>query len=885
MIIKEMPDVNEQDQNGRTALHTAAQYSSQKMVNLLLNHGANSKIVDMEGYAPIHIASRLGNLPAVMALVAHDPSNADLKDNTDLHAPPLHHAAEENQTSVIEFLNLKCKTDINSANAIGESAAFVAATCDNPETIATLSKLGGNLTLRSELDEAAMDIAAREGSTRTIVAIAQKAPKAVSAEDEEGNQPLSQCYVGETVDILTKLGADPRHTNEEGQTALHTTATDHNRLGASRMLLLCGSDVDAKDSSGQTALHVAASANGEETVDMLLDEGGANVDERDNLGRTPLLLALDRQFLNISEKILDKGADFRASDRKGLTALHYTARNGYSELSKKLVDMGAVINSPDITGKTPLHYAVISDPRLAKMLVNMGANMYARDARGDTPLGLSVKQGHPLKRLTDEEFQVLKFTETSKEELVIPPGPTCPSKCFADGPGLKGCHVNTRYSFSIFTCDKTGKLRTEGGDALTVDILSSTRRRIRVNVGEKRDQRLTVSDGRNGVYAVAYQLEDAGLHDFHILIAGEPIYKSPYRIQLAGYSAPPPTIISSTQYSQEKYEESTIQFAMESGIGQVDIAIVCDTTSSMGREINAVQRLMQDLVDAVKSQDLCKDLRIALIAYRDHEPQDSTYVTRVWPFTSDIPSVKRAINSLSALGGGDVPEAVADALHQLLQLNWDEASRPHAVRMAVLIGDAPPHGMIGHGMHYRDGFPYGCPCGHDWLILAEQCHSKRINVYTVMCRCTSPLTDQAFSAIAESSGGKCTRITSENNFDIINLIKLHVQVQLDEHLTYSTVSDVIVKKPLDDGSFEKHMASVSKALVASGFKVRRLQTDRNIAAIRIRSICADDVYESIENFKICERLVNTTGDLVLMDHMGKKLYALKKVEGHLPSNT
>jgi Mg-chelatase subunit ChlD len=87
--------------------------------------------------------------------------------------------------------------------------------------------------------------------------------------------------------------------------------------------------------------------------------------------------------------------------------------------------------------------------------------------------------------------------------------------------------------------------------------------------------------------------------------------------------------------------------------------------------------------------------------------KDSTYVTRVWPFTSDIPSVKRAINSLSALGGGDVPEAVADALHQLLQLNWDEASRPHAVRMAVLIGDAPPHGMIGHGMHYRDGFPYG----------------------------------------------------------------------------------------------------------------------------------------------------------------------------------
>ena len=68
-----------------------------------------------------------------------------------------------------------------------------------------------------------MQIAAKEGSTNSIVAIAQKAPEAVSAEDDEGNQPLSQCYVGETVDMLTKLGADPRHNNEEGRTALHTT--------------------------------------------------------------------------------------------------------------------------------------------------------------------------------------------------------------------------------------------------------------------------------------------------------------------------------------------------------------------------------------------------------------------------------------------------------------------------------------------------------------------------------------------------------------------------------------------------------------------------------------------------------------------------------------
>ena len=53
----------------------------------------------------------------------------------------------------------------------------------------------------------------------------------------------------------------------------------------------------------------------------------------------------------------------------------------------------------------------------------------------------------------------------------------------------------------------------------------------------------------------------------------------------------------------------------------------------------------------------------------------------------------------------DLPEAVTDAVKEVIDLNWDETQRPHAVRMAVLIGDAPPHGMS--GLTYRDNFPNG----------------------------------------------------------------------------------------------------------------------------------------------------------------------------------
>ena len=61
--------------------------------------------------------------------------------------------------------------------------------------------------------------------------------------------------------------------------------------------------------------------------------------------------------------------------------------------------------------------------------------------------------------------------------------------------------------------------------------------------------------------------------------------------------------------------------------------------------------------------------------------------------------------------GGDGPEAVADALHQVLKLNW----RQTATKICIFISDAPPHGL---GMDSGDGFPNGkqrinLTCEHD----------------------------------------------------------------------------------------------------------------------------------------------------------------------------
>jgi hypothetical protein len=144
---------------------------------------------------------------------------------------------------------------------------------------------------------------------------------------------------------------------------------------------------------------------------------------------------------------------------------------------------------------------------------------------------------------------------------------------------------------------------------------------------------------------------------------------------------------------------------MTEALSQVDLAFVVDTTGSMGGFINAARQQMLDTVRAATTAaPLPIDLRLAVVEYRDHPPQDRTFVTKAHPFQGDLARVQKVIAALKPAGGGDAPEAVYDGLAAACrELAW----RPHACRLAVLIGDSPPHGVGFRG----DGFAAGCPCG------------------------------------------------------------------------------------------------------------------------------------------------------------------------------
>jgi len=186
----------------------------------------------------------------------------------------------------------------------------------------------------------------------------------------------------------------------------------------------------------------------------------------------------------------------------------------------------------------------------------------------------------------------------------------------------------------------------------------------------------------------------------------------------------------------------------------LDLVFVCDCTGSMGTYIESAKENIVKIVEGIVSAEKC-EVQFALIKYRDNPPQDNTFVTEIEPFTVSPSKMRGYVNTMSAQGGGDGPEAVADAMHAALNLDY----RKGAAKVVVLIADAPPHGLEPTG----DGFPNGSPNGHDPIKIAKEMAQRDIVVYTVLCEPgvgSFAYARDFFISVAKITGGEYLPLTS-----------------------------------------------------------------------------------------------------------------------------
>jgi ankyrin repeat protein len=159
-----------------------------------------------------------------------------------------------------------------------------------------------------------------------------------------------------------------------------------------------GANANAVDAeSGWTALHLAAGREQKSIVERLIDNGAdVNVasGEEETTPLSILLGSAKNDPVDMVKYLLRKGAD----PNKGESALISAALFGHWESFKELLKAGADPKATDDEGYTALHYvAREDDPELALMLLDKGADLNARNAKGKTPADYIQWLGHDSK--------------------------------------------------------------------------------------------------------------------------------------------------------------------------------------------------------------------------------------------------------------------------------------------------------------------------------------------------------------------------------------------------------------------------------------------------------------------------------------------------------
>jgi hypothetical protein len=186
-------------------------------------------------------------------------------------------------------------------------------------------------------------------------------------------------------------------------------------------------------------------------------------------------------------------------------------------------------------------------------------------------------------------------------------------------------------------------------------------------------------------------------------------------------------------------QQMTVAGARSPGVRQFDLALVVDTTGSMGDEIAYLRSELRAILADLRRSHPQLDMRIALVAYRDIGDE---YVTRTYRFSGSMDEMQGALARFEANGGGDYPEAMDGALHRAVALDW----RPNAIRSLVLVADAPPHNQN---------------MGRTWAV-AEAARAQRIHITPVAASGVADEAEYIMRAMAAATQSRYLFLTDDS---------------------------------------------------------------------------------------------------------------------------
>ena len=127
-----------------------------------------------------------------------------------------------------------------------------------------------------------------------------------------------------------------------------------------------------------------------------LHSAGGDVNTKDALGRTPLHIATEKGYADVAMFLVENGADVNLTDVNGNTPLIFIIhKSGNLEMTERLIAKGATVNVQNRTGETALMYAAWrGHSAIVKLLLENRADVTLKNRQGDTALMLAESRGH-----------------------------------------------------------------------------------------------------------------------------------------------------------------------------------------------------------------------------------------------------------------------------------------------------------------------------------------------------------------------------------------------------------------------------------------------------------------------------------------------------------